>query len=237
MSEHHPWVILFDIDGTLLTVDRNFNRPLLREILDGLHINYPQMESDPFSGRTDHDIFSSFLVNHNNDPNLYLKFKETYLAKLEEQIKPEHIIRHNHIDEALEYFSNRDFITGLLTGNYPAAATIKLKTANIHYDFSIGAFGEFDLDRNKLPLLAMNIIEEDYGIVPDPSKFVIIGDTPRDVLCAKHAGMKSVAVTTGKFSATELAAQEPDLILENLSNPEIWFDRLINPVVTTSSRK
>ena len=43
----HPWIILFDIDGTLLTMDRTFNRPLLRSIIDELDIDYPQMEKDP----------------------------------------------------------------------------------------------------------------------------------------------------------------------------------------------
>ena len=46
----HPWVILFDIDGTLLTVYRTFNRPLLRGIIDKLNIDYPDMKKTPFLG-------------------------------------------------------------------------------------------------------------------------------------------------------------------------------------------
>ena len=226
MSLKHPWIILFDIDGTLLTVDRTFNRPFLRELLDELRINYPQMETDPFSGRTDHDIFTSFLVNHNYDPNLYLRLKQTYLERLEERIRPEHIKRHNYVDEALDFFNTPDFSNGLLTGNYPPAATIKLKTANIYYDFSFGAFGEFEVDRNNLPKLALETVREEFGVEPDPQRFVIIGDTPRDVQCAKHANMRCVSVTTGKFSAKELAKEGPDLIISDLSNPEAWFEEV-----------
>lgn len=40
----HPWIILFDIDGTLLSVDSTFNRTHLRRILDELGIDYPDME-------------------------------------------------------------------------------------------------------------------------------------------------------------------------------------------------
>ncbi|MEX0721438.1 MAG: HAD family hydrolase [Balneolaceae bacterium] len=226
MSNHHPWVILFDIDGTLLTVDRNFNRLFLRELLDELDINYPDMEKDPFSGRTDHDIFTSFLVNHDFDNALYQQFKSTYLQKLEERLTNNLVKRHDFVDEAIEYFSGSDFIRGLLTGNYPPAASLKLKAANIHHDFAFGAFGEFDRDRNQLPLLAITQIKERLGFDPDPSKFVVIGDTPRDVICAKSAGMKCIAVTTGKFLREELEAQQPDLVIENLSEPAEWFSKI-----------
>lgn len=226
MTITHPWIILFDIDGTLLTVDRNFNRPLLRSIIDDLGIDYPGMEKDPFSGRTDHDIISSFLVNHDFDKGLYQTFKEVYLERIQKEINENHVLRHEHIDEAIEFFDRPGFITGLLTGNYPDAAVIKLKTANIHYEFAFGAFGEFHKDRNMLPQLALTSIQEMLEIEPDPQRFIIIGDTPRDVICAKSAGMKCVSVTTGKFTYSDLEEHGPDLIIENLKDPALWFEKL-----------
>ena len=226
LNSVHPWVILFDIDGTLLTVDSNFNRPLIREILDDLEINYPNMESDPFSGRTDHDILTSFLANHNFDETLYQKLKAVYLERITTRIQKVHVIRQPHIGQAISYFNELGSYIGLLTGNYPSAATAKLKIADIHFDFSFGAFGEFDTDRNQLPMIALDTVRKNLGIEPDPSKFVIIGDTPRDIECAQYAGMKSVAVTTGKFSKEELSSNNPDLVLENLANPELWFKQL-----------
>lgn len=222
----HPWVILFDIDGTMLTVNRSFNRKMLRELLDRYRINYPDMEKDGFSGRTDHDIFTSFLVNHGYDNKLYQTFKEAYLAELDRQLIEDLVDRHEFVDDAINYFSGEGFIKGLLTGNYPIAAAYKLKAARIEYDFSIGAFGEFDTDRNRLPHLAMEEIKKLMGFDPDPSRFVIIGDTPRDVICAKNAGMKCVAVTTGKYGYDELLEHRPDLIIESLAKPEEWFSRI-----------
>lgn len=184
------------------------------------------MEQDPFSGRTDHDIISSFLVNHDYDEELYQTFKTIYLERIQKEIEEHHILRHDHIDEAIDFFDRPGFITGLLTGNYPDAAVIKLKTASIHHDFAFGAFGEFHKDRNMLPQLAISTIKEMLEIEPDPQRFIIIGDTPRDVICAKSAGMKSVSVTTGKFSEDELAKHEPDLIIESLEDPALWFEKL-----------
>ena len=222
----HPWVILLDIDGTLLTVNRGFNRELLRKLLDRHQINYPEMEQDSFSGRTDHDIFTSFLVNHDYDEGLYRSFKTSYLRSLSKRLTPERVTRHDYVDETITYFSREQFIPGLLTGNYPEAASYKLRAANISLNYSIGAFGEFDRDRNQLPYLAIDQFKEKLGIEPDPSRFVIIGDTPRDVICAKNAGMKSVAVTTGKFTEDKLAEYNPDLIIKNLATPHLWFSAL-----------
>lgn len=222
----HPWIILFDIDGTMLTVDRDFNRAMLRELLNEHNIDYPDMEKDTFSGRTDHDIFNSFLVNHNYDATLYQTFKSAYLNQLEKTLSEELVQRHDYLDDAISYFSNDEFIRGLLTGNYPKAAELKLQAGNIDYDFTIGAFGEKDKDRNKLPMIAIDQVREQMGIEPDPSRFVIIGDTPRDILCAKHAGMKCVSVTTGKYGREELAEHNPELIINDLSEPEKWFQKL-----------
>ncbi|MDR9415393.1 MAG: HAD hydrolase-like protein [Gracilimonas sp.] len=227
-NQPHPWVILFDIDGTLLTVDSTYNRSHLRRIIDELNIHYPDMESDSFSGRTDYDIFSSFLVNHDFDDALYQEFKSRYLDYLQQILlhTKDRVHRHNHIDEALNFFFDGDFICGLLTGNYPQAAHIKLKAANIEQEFSFGAFGEFEKDRNRLPYLALQQVEKIYDFEPDPSRFLILGDTPRDVKCAKNAGMKCVAVTTGKYDREELLEHGPDLVIDNLAKPELWFQKV-----------
>jgi phosphoglycolate phosphatase-like HAD superfamily hydrolase len=210
----------------MLTVDRGFNRAMLRELWDEHSIHSPDMETAAFSGRTDHDIFSSFLVNHDFDDALYQTFKSAYLNELEKRLNEERVYRHEYVDDAINYFTSGDFVRGLLTGNYPEAAQLKLNAGRIDYDFTVGAFGEKDKDRNKLPMIAIDQVREQMGIEPDPSLFVIIGDTPRDILCAKHAGMKCVSVTTGKYGRDELAIHNPELIIDDLSEPEKWFNEL-----------
>ncbi len=223
----HPWVILYDIDGTLLTVNRNFNRALLRKLLDQLNIHYPEMEKDVFSGRTDHDIFSSFLVNHDFDPKLYNAFKQEYLKNISEGLGPHNVRKHDFVDDVIQFFSGNEFIRGVLTGNYPIAAEIKLKAAGIELSYEFGAFGEDVKDRNELPFMAMRAAEKLLNMPIDAGRFIVLGDTPRDIFCAKGAGMKSVAVATGSFNEEELAAHEPDLVISSLENPENWFERVV----------
>lgn len=224
----HPWVILFDIDGTLLTVDQSFNRPLLRSIVNQLGIEYQGVETDPFSGRTDHDILTSFLENHGYDQSLYGQLKSVYLERITSELRPEHILVHSHVDEAIDYFSQQDFEPGILTGNFPQAAEAKLDNANIDLNYEIGAYGEFHTDRNMLPQLAMSKAEQIFDVEVNPKNFIIIGDTPKDVECAKSNGMRSVAVTTGKYSRAELSKHHPDMILDSLKDPQIWFEELVN---------
>ena len=231
----HPWVILFDIDGTLLTVEKSFNRPLLRSIVNDLNINYASVETDPFSGRTDHDILTSFLENHGFDQNLYAQLKSIYLNRITSELTYDHIIRHPFVDEAISFFSGPEFITGLLTGNYPNAAYAKLKAAKIKLSHEIGAYGDYHKDRNMLPKQALARFEEIHGYSGDPRRFIIIGDTPRDIECAKHSNMISVAVTTGMYTHDQLGEYSPDLILDTLKNPEIWFNQLTGENISQTS--
>jgi phosphoglycolate phosphatase-like HAD superfamily hydrolase len=231
----HSWVILFDIDGTLLTVDSAFIRPLLRDIVSELNINYQGVETDSFSGRTDHDILSSFLDHNEQAASQYQLLKNGYLERLAKELAPQHVLKHEFVDEAISYFSDSSFEIGLLTGNFPKAAQTKLKAANIQLEIKIGAYGDLHKDRNMLPQIALNKFEQLFDIEADPQKFVVIGDTPRDILCAQSAGMRVVAVTTGSFSRDELASYRPDIIIDSLKEPEVWFNALIGKTINQTS--
>ena len=56
--------------------------------------------------------------------------------------------------------------------------------------------------------------------------FVIVGDTPRDIHAARAFGMRVVAVATGHFSVDALAAHEPDVLLEDLCDPDAFYAAL-----------
>lgn len=226
MHTQHPHVVLFDIDGTLLTVDSNFTRPLLRRILNDLNIFYPEMETDAFSGRTDFDILNSFLKNHNYDSKLYESLKHAYKTEFISLIEEKYIHKIPFTNQALQYFHSNGYYIGLLTGNFPDVAKAKLKAAGIDYDFKFGAYGEFHKNRNELPLIALEHIKTTFITSPKPENFIIIGDTTRDIECAKSAGMKSVAVATGKINYEMLKSHQPDLLLKTLENPQDWLPKL-----------
>jgi beta-phosphoglucomutase len=55
----------------------------------------------------------------------------------------------------------------------------------------------------------------------DPARCVVFEDSLFGVKAAKAGGMGCVAVTTGVYSKQELGPEKPDLIVENLKDPQI----------------
>jgi phosphoglycolate phosphatase-like HAD superfamily hydrolase len=60
-----------------------------------------------------------------------------------------------------------------------------------------------------------------------PEQFIVIGDTPNDIDCARHFGARAVAVGTGRFySREEILACEPDAMLPDLTDTKLVIETL-----------
>jgi phosphoglycolate phosphatase len=110
------------------------------------------------------------------------------------------------IPDLLAWLGERDGVTlGLLTGNYEPIGRLKLRLAGIGKWFASapGAFGSDSEDRAALPAIARrragHVRREDA---------VVIGDTPRDIACARADGVRCVAVTSGQYEADELSGAD-----------------------------
>jgi phosphoglycolate phosphatase-like HAD superfamily hydrolase len=114
--------------------------------------------------------------------------------------------------------------SSLLTGNIEPAAYLKLRLVGLEDFFQTlpGAFGDDSHDRRHLPALAASRINARLKLSLRPAQFIVIGDTPNDIACAKFFGARSVAVCTGRFDTREsLAAHNPDAILADLSDTDL----------------
>lgn len=110
------------------------------------------------------------------------------------------------IPEVLAWLSERPGVRlALLTGNYEPVARLKLARAGIGRWFEArqGAFGSDSEDRAALPAIARrragHTRREDT---------LVIGDTPRDIACARADGVRCVAVATGQYGPDELAGAD-----------------------------
>jgi phosphoglycolate phosphatase-like HAD superfamily hydrolase len=112
------------------------------------------------------------------------------------------------------------YISSLLTGNVSGAAYWKLRLVGLSDFFTLpGAFGEDSHDRRDLPALAAARINTHLQLALAPSQFIIIGDTPNDIACARYFGARAVAVATGRtYSADQLLACRPDALLHDLTD-------------------
>ena len=95
-----------------------------------------------------------------------------------------------------------EYRLALVTGNLEPVARRKLASAGIGHYFPAGqgGFGSDAEDRSALPAVA----RARAGDWPR-ERTVVIGDTPRDIACARADAVRVVAVATGPFSAEALA--------------------------------
>ena len=61
-----------------------------------------------------------------------------------------------------------------------------------------------------------------------PEEILVIGDTPRDIECARHFGAVAVAVATGQYSRAELEAEGPDLLFDDFSDVEAALTKFLS---------
>jgi len=103
------------------------------------------------------------------------------------------------------------FRFSLVTGNYERVARRKLAAAGLERFFpqGQGGFGSDAEARDELP----GVARERAGPPPWPrERTVVVGDTPRDIACARADGVRVVAVTTGAYDAAGLI--EADAVAE-----------------------
>jgi phosphoglycolate phosphatase len=95
-----------------------------------------------------------------------------------------------------------EFRLSLVTGNLEPIARLKLARAGIGewFEPGQGGFGSDHRSRAELPAIA----RARAGGWPR-SRALVIGDTPRDIACARADGVRVVAVATGPFAVEALA--------------------------------
>jgi phosphoglycolate phosphatase-like HAD superfamily hydrolase len=217
-------LVLFDIDETLIDSGRAGTR--------SLNIAFEELFSieDAFkdirmAGMTDIQIMKEALRIHgfSNDNGEVDALKRKYLENLSQEINNPWREMKPGVQEVLDSLASTSTPLGLLTGNLEAGARIKLTPFGLGKYFTEGAFGSDHEDRNRLLPIAIEKFSR-IGINAVPEKSVVIGDTPRDVTCAKIHGAHAIGVATGPYSVDDLKEAGADLVLEDMSDKEACLE-------------
>jgi phosphoglycolate phosphatase-like HAD superfamily hydrolase len=221
MTTDHK-LILFDIDGTLLTSGGAGERALRLGFRDRFGID-DDLSSVEIAGRTDSGIVREMLAAHRlpATPENIAAFLDGYLHHLAEEIPrtPGRLLP--GILPLLDALQPRaDIVLALLTGNLARGAEIKLRHYGVWHYFEFGAFADDHHDRNQLGPFAQARARAQRGIEFPPERIFVLGDTPHDIACARAIGAKAIAIATGKFSQADLAAHAPDFLFDDLADSD-----------------
>ncbi len=223
MENMNKKLILYDIDGTLVDTGgagtRSMNYAFHR--LFGIEDAFRAI---PMAGKTDFQIMREGLKAHGlpyMDGNVE-KMMNGYIEFLEKEIDNPHKHLMPGIMESLQLLKEMEMSLGLLTGNLEKGASIKLGAFGIKNYFLDGAYGSDDEDRDKLLPVAIKKFAA-KGHEYNAKDCVVIGDTPRDVQCAKVHGANCIAVATGPYSKTELLNTDADIVLDSMEDSEQYM--------------
>ncbi len=210
-------LVLFDIDGTLLIRGAGEHAVALHDAIEAtwrVDLRGVRVET---GGRTDLEIAREILLRGDVDARAIddglAAFVEALVARyaalvpddLSERLAP-------GARTAIAALRARPAVRlSLVTGNVEGVARLKLRAAGIGEAFPAGqgGFGSDSEDRADLPGIARARAAVWNGASPWPrERTVVVGDTPRDIACARADGVRVVAVPTGPFAAGELAAAD-----------------------------
>ncbi len=216
---------LWDIDGTLLASGGAGKAAMDAALAAEFGIHTPIVYST-MTGRTDRGIAGDQFALHNipNTPENWERFIKSYLRFLPEKlIECQGTILPGVMD-TLKFMTTRTKVrVGLLTGNLPRGAQVKLGYFGLAEFFAFGAFGDKHLLRDDVAREALQAVHERCGKDASLDRVFVVGDTPLDVACARAIGAQAVAVATGHYTMEQLAATKPDLLLADLSDPTpLW---------------
>lgn len=224
---------LFDVDGTLLRSNTSAN--LHDEAFDyALHTIYnlphASVKSHVLSGKIDSQILMEIAQFYGaSERRAKEKVQDAMTATVDYFMKHVKEDSYKAIPEAenlLKELKTQGIPSGLLTGNIEEIGWEKIQLTGFRNYFTFGAFGSLAYKRVDLIPIARERLEKMLGVKIPLQNFVIIGDTPLDIACARAGNIEVIAVTTGNYRNHHLA--EADLVVESLGEKEKIIDFLKN---------
>jgi phosphoglycolate phosphatase-like HAD superfamily hydrolase len=204
-----PLLLLWDIDGTLLQRATAEHARALREAAGRAH-GVDRLDGQiEYAGRTDAAILRDLLrLAGVSDAAIDERAASVLSASVEafERICPADLSAFvaPGVPDVLAALAARPehYRQALLTGNFEPIGRLKVACAGLggYFEPGQGAFGSDSHSRAQLPAIA----RRRAGEWPR-ERTVVIGDTPRDIACARADKVRVVAVATGSFGIDALA--------------------------------
>lgn len=234
-------LVLFDIDGTLMITKGASSRCMKRA---GKMVLGPTFEWHPVTvGTLDQQLFDQLATANGFVPTPEQRdaYEAAYLQELERELneRQQDITVLPGIADLIDALhqratTQRDVVLGVLTGNFRRAAELKLTLSGLGLErFPVITCAEDGTNRNELPQASLQQAQTITGQKIQPKNTFIVGDTPRDIACAKANGCVPISVATGYFEVEELQEAGSALVLPTLADPTPFIERLFGPGETS----
>jgi phosphoglycolate phosphatase-like HAD superfamily hydrolase len=219
-------VVLWDVDGTLVKAGPAGRLAFADAVADVLGLEVPPEQLPRMAGKTDPQIALELLDQLGvPDPRRHLGALEAALARAltarVHQIRTEGVVLPG-VREALAALATAGAAQTVVTGNVAPNARTKLAAVGLGggpLRLEIGAYGSDDGDRDNLVPIALERCRA-AGLSVAPAATWVIGDTPRDLACARAAGVRCLLVATGGYEREVLDAAGADAVFADLLDTE-----------------
>ncbi|MEU6687457.1 HAD family hydrolase [Streptomyces sp. NPDC046832] len=211
-----PELVLWDIDHTLMAT-RGLGGELWAEAFEQV-TGVALREQASVTGSTERVILRETARLHD------ILYSDDLFGRFADALGAVHVRRAAEMRErghalpgaaaALAALADRGVRQSVVTGNVRQAAEVKLAVFGLdaYLRLNEGAYGEDGDGRPELLRAAL----ERAGVASQDAVF--LGDTPADVAGGREAGVRVVAVATGKTSASDLRAA--GAVLDGLTDTE-----------------
>ena len=223
-------MFLFDIGGILVkdgAVPFDYWRAVVQK-----HFSLQASRNDiPTSGKPDRQILAELLKLHGiqdpeGDPR-FLPALGDVGRIVKDGLRGVRLAPIENVESLVSRLLEERHCVGLLTGNTYEKARVKLENAGLWKYFAFGAFGDQASVRSVLVSVAMRAAAQRLGTPFSSSDVYLVGDTVRDIRCAREAGVKIIAVATGADSFSELAREKPDFIFRDFKDPALIVESVL----------
>ena len=218
-----PTVLLFDVDGTLVTTG-GVGRRSLEKAFERRHLRSDACASFRLDGMTDRAIVRQGLLAIGKEPTepAIDELLGVYVGVLEAEVAAADMSRyrvHSGMEQALDAARARGCAIGLGTGNIQEGARVKLSRVGLYQRFAFGGFGDDHENRVELIRVGAERGARALGKRREECRVVVVGDTPKDAAAAIGIGAECVGVGTGSFRPPQLVAAGATHAFDDLSVP------------------
>ncbi len=232
MADPGALLLLFDIDGTLLRRASREHAAALHEAMHDVYGVDTRAVKVEAAGRTDIEIARATLLSAGvSARRIEERFGALRAAAVEAyaRLVPEDLsatITPGMTELLGRLVARDDVALSLVTGNLEPIARLKLRAAGLEHFFARGqgGFGSDSEDRTDLPPIA----RRRAGTRDEPhprERTVVIGDTPRDIACARADDLRVVAIATGPHPVEDLG--DADVVVADAAALGVELDRLL----------